>query len=76
MKEPMQLEQFVIYERPRDYPDKFVVRRFRIVPGKIIPDDNVAVFNTLDEAREFIPYHLINIGRQEKDEPQIVEVWA
>lgn len=74
------LEMWVIYNNPRDYPDKFVVRRRVILDqdGVIfdIPDpEPLIVTGNLEEARAAIPEDTCNLGRFDADEPQILEVW-
>lgn len=69
--------QYVIYDHPRDYPDHFVVRRWRVLPNRLEPDDRFCILtNTLDLARESIPAGLVRIGRLPDDDPVIVEVWT
>lgn len=69
------LEQWVIYERPADHPDHFVVRRWIIIPGKALPTDELHLADTLEEARAFIPPGLTRMVRSPGDDPVIVEVW-
>ncbi len=66
------LELFVIYDRPKDFPDYFVVRRF--INDQ--PQDLLAVCSTLKAVREHIPPGLICLARSPTDEPQIVETWV
>ncbi len=72
------LEMFTVYKYPRDYPDKFVVRRWWIgkTPGKPEPDEDwFFLGDTLEEVRGYIPRHCVRLERDTLDEPQIVEVW-
>jgi hypothetical protein len=70
------MEMFVVYARPKDYPDKFVVRRWWITPGKPEPDaDWVYVAETLEEVRAKVPGWCVRLERNPQDEPQIVECW-
>ena len=69
------LLMWVIYERPLDYPDSFVVRRWWAEAGKANADPQAALFKTLEEARASLPRGLYCLGRTEGDEPQIREVW-
>lgn len=67
------ITMWVIYERPFDHPQGFVTRRH--VNG--VPDAKGFGYPTLEAARQFpLYYAFTNIGRMEKDEPQIVEVWV
>lgn len=71
----MMLTQYVIYENPADYPNKFVLRIWTINGGKTIADASVILTDTLEEARSHIPQGLFNLGRYEQDDPVIREVW-
>jgi hypothetical protein len=69
---------WVVYERPRDFPDSFVVRR-QAVMGKgkpILIDTTVHIAATLSKARKLLPNGLIRLDRMDGDEPQIVETWV
>ena len=65
------MEMWTIYNSPSDYPGKFVVRKFDF-DG---PTDQVAEFNTLEEARKSIPPHLYRMPRFQDDDLPIVETW-
>ena len=67
--------QWVIYDHPRDYPDKFVLRRWNIVANRVIPTDEIAFAKTLPEIRAKVPKHLYCMARFADDDPCIVEVW-
>jgi hypothetical protein len=70
------VSHYVVYERPKDYPNHFVVREWRIhSDGSIEARQSCALAPTLEEARTFIPAWCINIGRQLWDDPSIKEVW-
>lgn len=73
-----ELVQYVIYERPTDYPDSFVVRRFQIKRGGHITYDVEphSVSATLSEARATIPPGQVCLARSEDDDPRIREVWT
>ena len=65
---------WVIYEYPRDYPDKFVVRTWY---GEF-PTNEMSTHNTLNEARFLIMADLGGcspLARSPNDDPCIVEVW-
>lgn len=67
---------WVIFERPRDFPNGYVVRRQCVVPGGGIWIDPIAFgFATLELAREGLPAGLVNLGRQPSDDPTIKETW-
>ncbi|WP_089610078.1 hypothetical protein [Dehalobacterium formicoaceticum] len=61
----------VIYNNPADYPGKFVARLWDVNK----PTRYAVVKDTLEEARKAIPYFMWRIGRDEKDDPVIVEIW-
>jgi hypothetical protein len=68
-----------IYENPRDYPGKFVARRFWIGVDRSGPrpePEPLAVADSLDEIRAAIPQDMVCLGREPYDEPQIVESWV
>lgn len=69
------MSQWVIYDHPRDYPDKFVLRRWDIVGSKVIPTDKIAFAKTLPEIQAKVPKNLYCMGRFANDDPCIVEVW-
>lgn len=65
-------EMFTVYENPRDYPGKFVVRRWL----DFIPDTKpMIVCDSLDLARAVIPQSAVCLGRYAEDDPAIREVW-
>lgn len=66
------LETFVIYENPRDYPGKFVVRKWQGLEPDIAP---LTVCESLEIARSFVPPDKFNLGRHKNDDPAIREVW-
>ena len=65
------LELWTIYKYPRDYPDKFVARKF--VLDK--PTSEILIGNTLEEIRTLLPKGLTRMERDENDKPVIVETW-
>lgn len=74
MSEPLYM--WTICESPKDFPGKFVVRRFRVRAGEVDAEkDPVAVVDTLDQARDAVPLGHYRMDRMPEDEPQIVEVW-
>lgn len=62
---------WVIYEKPLDYPEKYVVRHWI----NTTPTKTMYIADTLDEIRKKIPSGLVNIGRKAEDDPKIKEVW-
>jgi hypothetical protein len=69
-----QLEMWTVYRHPRDYPDKFVARKWMVTPEPTATHD-MFVANSLDEVRMLLPFGLHCLPRMEHDDPAIVEVW-
>lgn len=63
---------FAIYESPRDYPGRYVVRRW---VGTVADPEPRAVALTLAEARKAIPSGLFYLPRLRGDDPCIKETW-
>lgn len=64
---------YVIYDKPRDYPDRYVARRW--VGG--VPDEKpISVVRELRHARKAIPNHFFCVGRQVGDDVGIIETWV
>ncbi len=75
MKKKKHLSLFTIYEKPRDYPDEWVVREWKIIKGEAVPTKGCERAATLEEARRAIPSGLVCIALSESDDPVIVETW-
>lgn len=77
MEEKKDMEMFVVYDRPKDQPDKVVIRRWIVTSVGARPDnDRVATVNTLEDAHAVLgAMGLISIGRQPEDDDAIAEVW-
>jgi hypothetical protein len=70
-----ELAMYVVYRNPRDYPERFVVRR-TLVGTEIRKDaEPLIVCDSLEEARDAIPGGLVCITRSIEDDPVIVETW-
>jgi len=71
------LYMHVIYARPKDHPEHFVVRRWAVTPGKPepVPDQECHLTISLHLARAFVPRGLFCLPRDKNDDPAIVEVW-
>lgn len=74
-KPHVEMSQWVIYKHPRDYPDKFVMRRWNITAGMMMATEEMATADTLSEIRKHVPPGLFRLARFEDDDPCIVEVW-
>jgi hypothetical protein len=71
------LSFWAIYENPRDFPGKFVVRQHfasKESPKPVALVDAIVV-DSIEKAREAIPAGLLNLGRHPADDPVIHEVW-
>lgn len=70
------LPLYVIYERPLDHPQNWVLRKqWPMTDGNAVPDPECIIAASLEEARAALPPGLTNIGRYEDDDPAIKEVW-
>lgn len=74
------MSTWTVYWNPRDYPEKFVARRFVILRRSEEPQPTTEFFvaDTLEAIREKlweIDPNLSCLPRWENDEAQIVEVW-
>lgn len=68
------LTMFTIYERPKDYPRHFVVRKWTSTAGEPSPGE-CQLADSLDEARKLVPWQCIRLDRMAADDPFIVETW-
>lgn len=68
---------YVVYERPKDYPEEFVIRRQFIGRNsqQFFAKRLYARGGTLESVRAVLPGGLYNLGRMESDDPVIREVW-
>ncbi len=69
---------YTIYDKPVDFPDYFVVRKFFIIRGSKEPEPAEMPFafaDTLEDIRKKIPPGLFCFPRDESDSPRIVETW-
>lgn len=63
---------WVIYQRPKDYPRKFVARLWNLDE----PTATALVADTLEEVRGLLPAGLVRIERNPLDDPVILEAWV
>lgn len=66
---------FVLYRKPKDYPDKFVLRRWEVGDGTVEPKEIVGIADTSVDAQKAIPPGMTATGRYAADDPVIVGVW-
>jgi hypothetical protein len=70
------LYMWTVYEHPRDAPEKYVARLWRIERGKTAETDTVILRDTLDEMRIVLArMNLYRLERDPLDDPVIVETW-
>lgn len=71
------LNMWTVYDRPKDFPEKIVARRFVLSRRDgLWPTNDMIGGATLDEIRQvFTLVGLTRLPRNEADEPQIVETW-
>lgn len=69
------LTQYVVYERPADYPDGYVLRLWVVDANGPVPGE-ARCFDTLEKARLAVPDGFIRLPRAADDDPSIVEVWT
>jgi hypothetical protein len=74
------MPMWTVYNRPKDYPDGFIARRFEVGRGKPPAWPITATDDTLTGELEAIRATFLAIGmtcvnRQADDEAQIVETW-
>ena len=64
---------WTIYDHPRDYPKRFIVRVFY----GLTPEPQSTAHDSLADARVSVQARggCVNLGRQPKDDPVIVESW-
>lgn len=72
------LYMWTVYHDPKDFPGKYVVRKWRVGNGGLLeaavaPD---AVCASLEEARASVPQGKVKLGRNAPDDPCIVETWV
>lgn len=72
------LRVYVVYDRPIDAPNHFVVRaHYTRMDGSIEASPAWALFDSLEEAREHCAsLGLVRLERHRHDDPKIVETWT
>lgn len=71
----MPLEMFTIYDRPRDYPEEVVCRRWEVRDGRCVPLELIASGQTVDEVREKILRPGLVRWPWGDPDPSIAESW-
>jgi hypothetical protein len=66
---------WVIYEKPSDFSEQYVIRIHNITDEGLKPTHYFWVVDSIDKARACVPSYLVRFVREEADEKQIVETW-
>jgi hypothetical protein len=66
---------WMIYEHPRDHPDKFVARPSFVADNWTSVSAECLTADSLEEIRALLHEGLVCLTRDEKDDPVIVEKW-
>jgi hypothetical protein len=71
------LAMWTVYDHPSDYPDYYIARKWLVGSKRAEPEatDEILLDADLDALRKRIPPWLYCMGRQEGDDPKIIEVW-
>ena len=67
----MGLETWVVYRNPKDYPDKFVCRKW----DGLKPTGELIISDALEKIHQSLPLGLIMIAPSTEDDPIIIETW-
>lgn len=65
------IELYAVYKHPKDYPTKFVARKYILDK----PTSITIIGDTIEEVRRGMPKGLTRFLPDEKDDPVIVEIW-
>ena len=73
---PASLSVWVVYERPTDYPEHYIARRWSVAGGKDVPTGDTIVCERLDCLRNALERRgLLKFPRFPVDDPVILETW-
>jgi hypothetical protein len=74
---PRNLEMWVIYDRPLDYPHCAIARLFHATPdGRSVPKLDTIIGPTVQDVRNQLPPTAnVRFERAPSDDPCIVETW-
>lgn len=70
------LNQYVIYNNPKDYPGKFVLRKWVINPAGLHSGPILGIADNIEEVRKYLPSYAVKLSVCENDDPVIAEVWV
>ena len=67
---------WVLYDHPKDFPDKYVARKWHVQTGRGTPTDEIITDDQLDELRKKMQHKcLTKIQRNTINDPIIIETW-
>ena len=70
------LHIWTIYERPLDFPDSYVARRFEVSRGVTVATKQIMLARDIAPIRATLAAKgLVKIARSPADDPNIVETW-
>lgn len=72
------LAMWTVYDHPKDYPDKYVARRFDVGAKGAVPSASIIVCPDLETLRTMlaVEMHLTCLPRAAEDDPKIMETWV
>jgi hypothetical protein len=76
MRDGESLSIWVIYDHPRDFPDRFVARRHVCTGPDQGPTDDIVTSKNLKQLRVAMERrYLTKLDRHPSDDPVIIETW-
>ena len=69
------VEIWTIYDRPLDFPEGFIARRFEVVPGSARPTTEALTGTLANLRREMERQGRVCLPRDPGDHPNVVESW-
>ena len=67
---------YTIFTGVSDFPPGFVVRQFAVTSHGSTPGAVLGHRSTLAQARALLPPGLVNLDRDDDDDPTVVETWV
>lgn len=70
------LHMWTVYDHPRDYPDVYVARHFKVYAGRVVATTEFYTSPHLFTLREMLAAKgLAVLARNVGDDPYIIETW-
>jgi len=67
---------WAVYDKPTDYPDRFVARRYQIAEGETTATEDVMISTDIEIIHHFMQkLNLFRTEPFENDDKKIIEVW-